>query len=162
MSRRIITVFFTALFLLMLGACTQERTSGVGLVLPEGTVEDGKATFVELGCVYCHSVPNVELAEAEFPIEEEPLLVLGGKVHKVKTYGELVTSIVNPDHVIATMYRERLKSYEVEDEDIVSPMPIFNDEMTVSQLIDLVTFLDAHYEKMLPQYISHRHGFGNY
>ena len=148
--------------LVLLTGCTPERTSGVGLVLPEGTVEDGKATFVELGCVYCHSVPNVELATAEFPLEEEPLLVLGGKVHKVKTYGELVTSIVNPEHVIAQVYMERLKSHEVDVNDVTTPMPTFNDEMTVSQLIDLVTFLDANYEKLLPQYISHRHGYGNY
>ena len=41
-------------------------------------------------------------------------------------------------------------------------MPSFNDEMTVAQLIDLVTFLDSHYEKMLPDYISQHHNYGAY
>ena len=148
--------------LVFIGGCEAERTSGKGLVLPEGTVEDGKATFVNLGCVYCHAVPDVELGSPDFAIEEEPLLILGGKVQKVKTYGELVTSIINPEHVISPVYLEKIKSSEIEGQDADTPMPNFNNEMTVSQLIDLVTFLDSHYEKLLPDYISHRHGYGAY
>lgn len=158
---------FVALFTviavsLLLAACEQGRTSGKGLVLPAGTVEDGKATFVNMGCVYCHSIPNVELDTAEFEVEPEPLLVLGGKVRKVKTYGELVTSIINPDHVISPSYLEKIQSNETDRSEMSTPMPSFNDEMTVSQLIDLVTFLDAQYELLLPEYVSERHGFGNY
>ncbi len=144
---------------ILLTACTEQRTSGKGLVLPEGNIEDGKATFVDLGCVYCHSVPNVDL---DMPEEEfEPLLLLGGKVQKVKTYGELVTSIVNPQHVISPAYLEKLKAREANIE-VNSIMPTFNDDMTVSQLIDLITFLDASYEKLLPDYVSMRHGYGAY
>ena len=45
---------------------------------------------------------------------------------------------------------------------MTTPMPPFDDEMTVAQLIDLVTFLDSHYEKMLPDYVSQRHNYGAY
>ncbi|NKB38708.1 MAG: cytochrome C [Gammaproteobacteria bacterium] len=148
-----------ALSLFFLSACTPERTSGKGLHLPEGNIEDGKATFVNLGCVYCHAIPNVELALPEEDLE--PLLLLGGKVQKVKTYGELVTSIVNPQHVISPAYLEKLKEREAGVE-VNSIMPTFNDDMTVSQLIDLVTFLDSNYEKLMPQYVSMRHGYGAY
>lgn len=152
-------ILATLLTALLLTACTEQRTSGKGLVLPEGNIEDGKATFVNLGCIYCHSIPNVDL---DMPEEEfEPLLLLGGKVQKVKTYGELVTSIVNPQHVISPAYLEKLKAREAGVE-VNSIMPTFNDDMTVSQLIDLITFLDSSYEKLLPQYVSMRHGYGAY
>ena len=152
-------ILFSLGIMVLLNACTPERTSGKGLVLPEGTVEDGKATFVNLGCVYCHSVANVELENVEG--EPEPLLLLGGKVHKVKTYGELVTSIINPQHVVSPAYVDKMKAKQG-DVEVESIMPTFNDEMTVSQLIDLVTFLDSHYEKLLPTYVSYRHGYGAY
>ena len=119
----------TIFSMLVLNACTPERTSGKGLVLPEGTIEDGKATFVNLGCIYCHSVANVELDTVEG--EPEPLLLLGGKVQKVKTYGELVTSIINPQHVISPAYIDKMKAKQG-DVEVESIMPTFNDEMTVS------------------------------
>ncbi|MFT7460848.1 MAG: sulfur-oxidizing protein SoxX [Planctomycetota bacterium] len=147
-----------SLFLLFfMSACETERTSGKGLVLPEGSVESGKASFVDLGCTQCHSVAGVNSLKYEG--ETKPMLLLGGKVGKVKTYGELVTSVVNPDHVISPVYLKKLRSNESEG-DITTPMPSFNDEMTVAQLIDLVTFLDAQYEILIPEYVSHRHGYG--
>ncbi len=158
-QRSFIVALCSLVFLLGLSACEPERTSGKGLVLPEGNVEDGRASFVDLGCIYCHSIPDVDTPG--FDGESEPMLLLGGKVRKVKTYGELVTSIVNPEHIISPAYLEKVKSSEVEGE-LSSPMPSFNNEMTVSQLIDLVTFLDSHYEKLLPEYVSHRHGYGAY
>jgi len=162
MNTKLMTITLSILLgSLVLAGCEPERTSGKGLVLPEGTVEDGRASFVNLGCVYCHSVPDVEIGETPFEVEPEPMLVVGGKVRKVKTYGELVTSIINPEHVVSPRYLEKLKSSEVEGE-VSSPMPDFTNDMTVAQLIDLVTFLDAHYEKLLPEYVSHRHGYGAY
>ena len=145
--------------LLLLSACEPERTSGKGLVLPVGSVESGKASFVDLGCVQCHNVAGVDTPEYEG--ESTVMLLLGGKVRQVKTYGELVTSITNPNHIISQHYLDSIKSSESEGE-MTTPMPSFNDEMTVAQLIDLVTFLDSHYEKMLPDYVSHRHNYGAY
>jgi L-cysteine S-thiosulfotransferase len=145
--------------LLSLAGCTPERTSGTGLVLPIGDIESGKATFVNLGCVQCHSVAGAQ--PVEYETDTVPMLLLGGKVRRVKTYGELVTSIINPEHVISPAYLAKIKTNE-SDGAVSTPMPSFNDEMTVAQLIDLVTYLDSNYEKLLPDYISHHHGFGNY
>lgn len=149
----------SALFLLLsLAACEPERTSGQGMVLPLGDIESGKASFVNLGCIQCHSVAGVE--PLEYESETVPLLLLGGKVRKVKTYGELVTSVVNPEHIISPAYLQKLEVSENEGE-VSTPMPSFNDEMTVAQLIDLVTYLDSNYEKLLPDYVSH-HSYGAY
>ena len=136
---------------LLLGACEQPRTSGRNLVLPKGDVVDGKAVFVNLGCVQCHSIANTDMPlDAGAP---EPLLVLGGKVNRVKTYGELITSIINPAHVVSPEYVARMKDREAGGE-VATPMPTFNDHMTVSELIDLVTFLDSHYELVIPDYVG--------
>jgi hypothetical protein len=64
----------------------------------------------------------------------------------VKTYGELVTSIINPSHVLAPGYPKELIT-----KDNRSAMADFNDKMTVHQLIDLVAFLQSRYELVLPE-----------
>ncbi len=152
------TITLSSLFLLLsMSACEPERASGRGLVLPKGSIESGKASFINLGCIQCHSVAGPEALEYEQ--DTVPMLLLGGKVHRVKTYGELVTSIINPEHIISQAYVNKMKSNEVEGQ-IPTPMPSFNDEMSVAQLIDLVTFLDSNYEKLLPEYVSRRHGYG--
>ena len=72
--------------------------------------------------------------------EPELSIVLGGEVARLKTYGELVTSIINPSHRIARGYPA-----DVVQADGQSKMKNYNDVMTVSQLIDLVAFLQSHY-----------------
>jgi hypothetical protein len=41
---------------------------------------------------------------------------------------------------------------EWEREAKLSPMPVYNEVMTVSQMIDLVTFLQPHYKKLEVEY----------
>jgi hypothetical protein len=66
---------------------------------------------------------------------------LGGKVQRLRTYGDLVTAIVNPSHRLAKGYDPSLVANEGK-----SRMTVYNDVMTVSQLADIVAFLQAHYE----------------
>lgn len=99
----------------------------------------GRIAFRALGCAHCHDLAGEPLDE-ERP-GAQPLVILGGEVTRVASYGELVTSIINPSHEITRRYpRER-----VSDGDI-SKMPNFNDLMTVSQLIDLTALLQSKYE----------------
>ena len=91
----------------------------------------------------CHSVEG-----AEFATEGEGGALdvrLGGKVHRVRTYGELVTAVVNPSHNLAPAY-----SREVGTRDAPSPMGDYNATMTVQELIDLVAFLQSTYTEYLP------------
>ena len=60
---------------------------------------------------------------------------------RIQTYGELVTSIINPSHRLARGYAVE----EIASEEGESEMKNYNDVMTVSELIDLVTFLQSHY-----------------
>lgn len=109
--------------------------------LPAGDAEKGEAAFLKLQCHACHKVEGVDLPP---PGSKSPMtVVLGGEVLKVRTYDELVTSIINPPHIVADKYRGLL----VEGQ---TPMPQFNDSMTVAQLIDIVAFLHPRYQKFMP------------
>ena len=119
--------------------CTPGPKSAKGFTLPDGDVERGKEVFLSLRCYDCHSISGVDLPDAEEP--DQVVVKLGGEVRRIKTYGELVTSIINPSHRLARGYLESLVAEEGE-----SKMKNYNDVLTVSQLIDLVAFLQAHYE----------------
>lgn len=136
--------------LILTAGCGRDRRSGKGLILPDGDIEQGKAAFIDLECHRCHTVAGVQLPE---PALETPLVTinLGGGVYRVKTYGELVTSIIHPDHIVSPVYLRRLGEL-TEDDDAESPMPSINERMTVAQLIDIVMFLDSRYKKLEPAY----------
>ena len=63
----------------------------------------------------------------------------------MRSYGELLTSVVNPEHKKLAVNLQQLPE---EGQQLESPMPDFNDVMTVRQLIDLTEFLHSRYEKM--------------
>ncbi len=121
-----------------LSACGPDPKSAAGFTLPDGDVAQGKASYISLGCNNCHThseVPQVGDAEAV-----SVSITLGGESTRVRSYGELVTSVINPSHRVA-----RRSSEEMADESGRSRMASVNDVMTVSQLIDLVAFLQASY-----------------
>jgi hypothetical protein len=107
--------------------------------LPPGDAERGQAAFVKFRCFDCHVVDGVDLPPGEEP--GQVMVKLGGKVERLREYGDLVTAIVNPSHRLAKGYTSSLVA-----DDGKSRMTVYNDVMTVSQLIDIVTFLQAHYE----------------
>ncbi len=126
---------FCLLLLLVSGfvSCNPEAR---GFALPEGDADEGRITFTELHCNQCHSIGNIPWAGLPGDVRLE----LGGEVTQIKSYGELLTSVINPSHKIAKKYlgeqvaegdRSRMKSY--------------NDVMTVQELVDLVTFLQGEY-----------------
>ena len=112
--------------------------------LPPGDPDAGKVTFVALGCTRCHSVAGSlalhPLGEADTHFE------LGGRVSRVRTYGDLVTSIINPAHKISMSHiqGERLtpsgKTRMIE----------INRVMTVTELVDITSYLRDTYEVVPP------------
>ena len=126
-----------AVVLLSVG-CDLER-SPRGFRLPDGNVDKGKEAFVSLQCNTCHSVSG-----ETFPAPVSFNIPLGGETPRIRTYGELVTSIINPSHIISAQYREELREAKQ------SPMTNFNDKMTVAQMIDLVAFLQSRYKLIYP------------
>ena len=76
-----------------------------GFVLPSGDNEKGKQAFIELKCHQCHTVAGELLPE-----NVEPSMVklhLGGEVYRVKTYGQLVTSVIHPNHNLSKDCEQR-------------------------------------------------------
>jgi sulfur-oxidizing protein SoxX len=119
--------------------CNMAATSSQGFNLPDGDAEKGQKTFISLECTACHKVQGLDLPA---PQTQGPVMVvLGGGVSRVKSYGELVTSIINPSHRLARGFRMGEVGRESE-----SPMAVYNDVMTVTQLIDLVAFLQSQYD----------------
>lgn len=132
----------TLLGALLVMGCHPAPQSGRGFTLPSGDVERGKAVFTELQCHACHQVDGVKFEVAEDATDMA--VQLGGKVNRIQTYGELVTSIINPSHKVAKGYVK--EEVTKDDEGKESRMLNYNEVMTVQQLIDLVKFLQSHYE----------------
>jgi hypothetical protein len=138
----------------LLAACTPAPESARGFRLPDGDPAFGKQAFLDLQCHACHTLPGEELPSIS--IAAPVTVMLGGPVSQVKTYGQLVTSIINPSHKLIKIYPEDEVS-----SDGKSFMPTMIDFMTVRQLVDLVAFLQDKYHVVLPTpypYSVYRYG----
>jgi len=124
-----------------LAACTPQ--SPFGFHLPDGDAEAGRDAFVNLGCNACHEVAGVPI---EY-LEGITRIKLGGETTHLRTYGELVTSIINPSHKIGPEHRAR---GAVLDGESVMTYLYLNQIMTVQELVDLVAFLQPTYEVVPP------------
>lgn len=124
----------------VVNACSQGPESPRGFSLPEGDVERGETVFSDYECLACHTLKGHQDTDVEKELDTP--VKLGGEVVKVKTYAELLTGIINPSHRIASGYEEEV----VADERGESRMRNYNDVMTISELVDLVAFLETHYE----------------
>lgn len=127
--------------ILLTGAAGCDMGQSQSIVLPEGDATRGQATFVELQCTGCHTVAKADLPEPQ--VKGPVSVVLGGNVSKVKSYGELVTSIINPSHKLARNIGRQEIARDGE-----SVMTVYNDVMTVTEMIDLTAFLQSQYEKI--------------
>jgi hypothetical protein len=126
----------------ILAACSYGPESPVGFSLPEGNIVAGEKVFMKYQCLACHELKGYEdpslIKEFDMPVP------LGGSSAVVKTYAHLVTSVINPSHKLAP--RSRFNEEKVSHDDGTSKMRVFNDVMTVQELIDLVTFLQPKYD----------------
>jgi hypothetical protein len=132
-------------FAAMLSGCDEEKTmSERGFRLPDGNAAAGREAFLYMHCNQCHTIKGEDLPTVP---GFEPYVELGGPVTRVKTYGELVTAVINPSHKLADGYAE-----EVVSEDGKSKMYYYNGFMTVQELTDIVMFLQQHYDIVPPQF----------
>ena len=145
MSNSIVRLISLIACVLFLNACGSDPKSPWGFRLPDGDAIKGQALFVDLQCNACHTIAELELAP---PAQKGPVaVVLGGPVARVKTYGDLVSSVINPSHKLISSYPKEDVSQNGE-----SLMRTYNETMTVQQLIDLVAFLQLQYKVTLPQH----------
>jgi hypothetical protein len=131
-------LILASLSLITLISCDYPSESR-GFSLPIGDLKAGEIVFTSLECNSCHSLPTIEqLPDVN---GHEISVQLGGEVSRIKTYGELVTAIINPSHRIA---QPGVPQHVMADGQSV--MRNYNDVMTVSQLTNLVSFLQTQYE----------------
>lgn len=140
MSSRIVTTLLAAI---ICTACDYGPTAPRGFSLPDGDIDKGKQVFLEMQCLSCHTLSGYaqENQGESIKKEREFSIALGGEVKRIKTYAELLTSIINPSHKFPLSY-----SSDVTQSGGLSRMKNYNEVMTVAQLIDLVTFLQPHYQ----------------
>jgi mono/diheme cytochrome c family protein len=103
---------------------------GWRFTLPDGDVDEGRRTFVELGCHSCHAVKGESFAPPDDDERVGPELTGMGSHHPPLYFAE---SIVNPDAVIIEGYADHQGR---------SRMPGYPD-LTVVQLVDLVAYLQS-------------------
>lgn len=129
-----------------LAGCDPDATmSQRGFRLPDGDAQGGREAFLYMQCHQCHSIKGEQLPG--IPGQEPPYVELGGMVTQVKTYGQLVTAIINPSHKLARGYAK-----EVVSDDGESKMYVYNDHMTVKELTDIVAFLQPYYKVVAPNF----------
>jgi len=126
---------------LLISSCNDQAR---GFALPEGNIEQGKATFERFTCNECHSISDIEWKGGIDNLK----ILLGGETSTPKSYGDLVTSVINPSHKIALRYKEQTASLTTEKG--LSKMKNYNEVMTVQELIDLVAFLQSEYKVSAP------------
>lgn len=136
---KVCSVFVLFSIMALMSACDTGPKSGRGFTLPEGDVEAGEIAYRDFRCGDCHSIANREDLREGF----DPVMTvkLGGKTPRIQTYGQLVTSVINPSHKISQKYLQ-----EPVEMAGVSRMRNYNDVMTVSEMADIITFLQEQYE----------------
>jgi sulfur-oxidizing protein SoxX len=133
---------------LVLTGCDSSLKSTSRFRLPQGSAENGRAAFVALKCTDCHSLAGVDLPKPT--ATPDKVVMLGGEVARLRTIGDLLTSIVHPDFAISDKLPRPKGPMPAN-----SPMRVMNDQMTVTQLIDLVTFLQPYYKQLPPPIDMH-------
>lgn len=147
MTKHLITkhLIMALLFAFMLIAVAGCDPQARGFALPDGDAEQGKINFIALACNECHSVRGSieKMAEGGHP---EIHYQLGGPVTRVRSYGDLVTSIINPTHKVSGYAKSKVNVDGAGN----SRMRNYNQIMTVQQLVDLTTYLETTYEVVKP------------
>ncbi|MBA6327664.1 c-type cytochrome [Colwellia sp. MB02u-6] len=140
---------------LTLLSCSKGVDSPRGFSLPKGNIDSGKKVFLKFKCSACHTLNNIkDIGTAEAKVAKHPTITItiGGNKTKIVTYAELVTSVINPSHKFASPSLPAAKAADGK-----SNMKIFNDVMTVTELIDLVSFLQPNYQLVPYQHTKYQY-----
>jgi len=152
MNRNRIFAVVVVMVSLLAGGCRTypDEVGSFRFPILNGDISQGQEAFLRLECNQCHVVDGVDLPaySGQMPVTVE----LGGELYFAKTYGDLVTSIINPDHVISENYLQQLPR-EARRQINSSPMYL-KEEMLVTELIDIVAFLNSRYS-LLPGYTEY-------
>lgn len=140
------TVFLAAF---ALSGCNREQPVEV-FIPPGGDPAQGRVVFVKFDCHECHSIPGIEMPPrvTETPVD----MMLSRRMYQVRDFGGLMTAILYPSHAVSPKIVGALKAAGQNPDNL--KMPVFADEMTVAELVDLLAFLDHEYSRNMEQYQS--------
>jgi hypothetical protein len=131
-------MLFSLIFLLIaLSSC-----GGESFYFPEGDAEAGKQVFTELKCYACHEVVGEDFPD---PSAITPTFVALGATGEQKPRLYLVESIIAPSHQFA---QPRPPAGQTSSEQNIragtrSRMSDYSEQLTVRELCDLVSYLEA-------------------
>jgi len=146
-SKELWLVLGTTLPALLTGCAS---SSLFGFPVDQGDIAAGRQAFIDHRCHQCHNIADERLPALAGA--DRPILELGGPTTMVRSYADLTTSVINPNHAISERYRDQQLLLKTELT-LESPMPMPNmDTMSVRQLIDIVAFLDSRYQLMVEDY----------
>ena len=145
------SLFVTILVATLSGCGDSGAESTRGFSLPQGDIAKGEKVLLKHQCLACHSVDGLKDDNSKRELQQP--IKLGGDSYKVTTYAELVTSIINPSHKISQSHLQN-----VQDNDGKSKMRNYNDIMTVTELVNLVAYLQPKFKVKAPTYTP----YGNY
>ena len=147
MTVKTVLIFLGAMLAAAVAGCAS--SSIFGFPMNESDVAAGRQAFIDHRCHQCHSIADERLPPLAGA--DRPILELGGPTTIVRSYADLTTSIINPNHAISERYRDQLLLRT--ELPLESPMPTPNlDTMSVRQLLDIVAFLDSKYELLVEAY----------
>ncbi|MGH7846418.1 MAG: copper-binding protein [Candidatus Binatia bacterium] len=110
--------------------------------MPKGDAAKGRAAFEKYVCYVCHEVRGEKFPAAAPGNALGPELGQMGPLHPLEYFTE---SVVNPSAHAAKKHR---------GPDGKSTMPVYNDRMTVQELIDVSTYLALLRPKGVPKSVS--------
>ncbi|MCG8602983.1 MAG: c-type cytochrome [Verrucomicrobiales bacterium] len=110
-------------------------------IVPEGRIPAGKTLFVEKGCYQCHSAGDISLPKAA--LDQKLIIKLGTRRHAGWSQDDFAKAIMNANHTVNPDYEKAMMILGDHFKAVNSPMPGFNDILTLSDLIHLTTFLHS-------------------
>jgi sulfur-oxidizing protein SoxX len=141
-----INMVIATFFIVILTGCSQGVDSPQGFSLPKGDQVAGEQAFKDYNCSACHSIDGID--DTAITSELAKRVKIGHTSAKITTYAQLVTSIINPSHRVA-----KKTGIVTADENGESLMRNYNDIMTVTDLINIVAYLQPKY-KVKPLTVS--------
>lgn len=137
-SMKIIIALVLLFSLCLIASCDSGVSSPRGFSLPKGDSIKGQQVFIKHQCLSCHDIEGLDGSEIDSPLDRR--IALGGDKSATTTYAFLVTSVINPSHQIAAPKNNKV---DIKGDSKMRPI---NDQLTVSELIDLVTYLETKYD----------------
>lgn len=109
-------------------------------VIPIGDGGKGRTLFEEKLCSRCHTVEGAKFPDSDLPaIDFIPLASNNNRGWNRDFYA---AQIMNPQHLISPEHQKVMVRIGDRLGEVTSPMLNFNKNLTVQELIDIVTFLE--------------------